>query len=832
MTEKFFQLVKEFGAKNVGLLTGDASVNPTAPIICCTAEVLANAALRRGRDLDCGLVVADEFHFYTDPARGWAWQVPMVELPDAQFLLMSATFGDTTKFEAFLNANVAGRTVAVVGGGTRPVPLEFEYRETPLLESVQELLDSGRTPAYVVHFTQKAANERASDLCSTLSLSKEEKEALRAELEGFKFDTPVGNELKRFISFGVGVHHAGLLPKYRLLVEKLAGKGLLKCICGTDTLGVGVNVPIRTVLFTQLCKFDGDKVRLLTTREFQQIAGRAGRRGFDDKGYVWCQEQPHVIENKRAEAKAAAQAAKSGGKARKIKKQSPPTKGYTPWNEDSFRKMETGTPETLESSFDVTHGMILTVLSRRGDGKRFLRDLLVNNHEPKIRKRRHQKRAISMYRSLREAGIIQESGPLNTGGRAITLGFDLQDQFSLTQPLSLFAVEFLPKLLTKYGEDADSRSRLRDEAYALDVLSVLEAVLDTPAAVTGAQLSRKKRRAIAAMKNDGVEYTDRMAQLEDLDYDKPLEDELEAHFEGFRRRHPYVGGETVKPKSVARDLYNLGYDFNQYISLYGLNRSEGLVLRYLTDTYKSLVQNVPENLKSKAVLDLEAWLGETIRQVDSSLIDEWEALKDPAMAAVENPEAAAAAAAALAGGETFTSGRAFKVMVRNAVFRWVQLLAGGEEEDMVELTAAPPPRDSDSKGWTVDQMYDVIQPYWDTHDEIVVTHEARSPDLFELEDSDEEGEFWKVTQKIMDPAGDLDWVIEGEVDLAASTEEGRAVIRLVEIRQDGVIRAEKSTAADVPSEEDVWEAYADATDIPSEDDMWAAYEEEEEEESA
>lgn len=377
------------------------------------------------------------------------------------------------------------------------------------------------------------------------------------------------------------------------------------------------------------------------------------------------------------EAKAAA-AAKGGGKARKFTKSKPPDKGHTPWNEDTFRKVESGTPETLESSFEVTHGMILAVLSRHGDGKRYLYDLLVGNHEPKIRKRRHQRRAISMYRSLREAGIVQETGTLDTSGRAVTLGFDLQDQFSLTQPLSLFAVEFLPKLLDKYGEDAEKRSRLKDEAYALDVLSVLEAVLDTPAAVTGAQLSRLKRRAIAAMKNDGVEFDDRMTRIEDLDYPKPLEEELEAYYEPFKRRHPYVGNETVKPKAVARELYDLGFDFNRYITHHGLNRSEGVVLRYLTDAYKSLVQNVPENLKSRAVLDVEAWLGETIRQVDSSLIDEWEALKDPMVAATvaEDPVAAAAAAAALnhsAG--VFTSGRAFRVMVRNAMFRWV----GGRE---------------------------------------------------------------------------------------------------------------------------------------------------------
>ena len=818
VTEKFFQLVKDFGAKNVGLLTGDASVNPTAPIICCTAEVLANAALRRGRDLDCGLIVADEFHFYTDPDRGWAWQVPMVELPDAQFLLMSATFGDTSKFQRHLERNAAGRDVGVVGGGERPVPLEFEYRETSLIESIKELVDTDRAPVYIVNFSQREANERAQDLCSTLSLTADEKKALNAELEGFKFDTPVGNELRRYISFGVGVHHAGLLPKYRLLVERLAGKGLLKCICGTDTLGVGVNVPIRAVLFTQLCKFDGNKTRLLTIREFQQIAGRAGRRGFDTKGFVWCQAPAHVVENKRAEAKAAAAAAKSGGKAKKVKKAQPPDKNFVMWNEDNFRRMETGVPETLDSSFQVTHSMILAVLSRRGDGKRFLRDLLVNNHEPKIRQRKHQRRAISMYRSLKDAGIIQEAGTMDTSGRAVNLGFDIGDQFSLTQPLSLFAVEYLPTLLNVHGEDHSKRSKLKDERYALDVLSVLEAVLDTPGAVVSAQLSKAKTRAVNKMKGEGTEYDARMAVLEEMDYPKPLADELEAYFEPFKRRHPYVGGEELKPKSIARELYESGFDFNKYVTHYGLNRSEGALMRYLTDAYKAMVQNVPESMKSPAVIDLEEWLGETIRRVDSSLIDEWEALKDPVAAARAAEDEAAALAAIGIGKQSgkFTAGRAFRVMVRNAAFRWVQLLAIGEEEDMAQLASENlPPRGRDNP-WTMDELYAAVDPYWRTHDAMDDGYEARSPDLFDVSDEGADGEaHWRVVQKIRDPAGDLDWCVEGEVDVEASEEEGRLVMRLVEIRQEGAVRKEEEKV--VPSEEDIWAALEEEEEYEDED---------------
>ena len=679
---------------------------------------------------------------------------------------------------------------------------------------------------------QRSANERAQDLCSSITLTGDEKAAIAEEMRGFKFDTPVGNELRRFISHGVGVHHAGLLPKYRLLVEKLAGKGLLKCVCGTDTLGVGVNVPIRTVLFTQLCKFDGNKVRLLSTREFQQIAGRAGRRGFDDEGHVWCQAPAHVVENKRAEAKAAAAAEKSGKKAKKIKKSQPPEKGFVQWNADTFKRMETSSPETLDSSFEVTHGMLLAVLSRYGDGKKSLYDLLVRNHEPLIRRRRHQKRAITMYRSLRDAGIIQEAGTMDVGGRSVTLGFDLQDQFSLTQPLSLFAVQFLPTLLRKYGE---SRSRLRDEAYALDVLSVLEAVLDTPQAVTYAQVNRMKRRAIASMKNDGVEYDDRMKTIETMDYPRPLEDELEAAYEPFQKNHPYVGNESLKCKSIAREMYDLGLSFNEYVVHHGLNRSEGAVLRYLTDAYKSLVQNVPENLKSQGVNDLEEWLGESIRQVDSSLIDEWEALKDPAAAAAAAADpavAAAAAAKAKALAEPpgrFIQSRAFRVMVRNGAFRWAQLVSDSEEEDIAELAKYLPPTGRD-KPWAAEELWGQIEPYWRSHASLDVSHDARAPEYFDLRDEDDDGNaledgIWRVTQRLVDPAGDLDWVVDGEVDLKASEEEGRAVLRLGGIRREGGIAVE-----DDAEEEEGTTSRAAAVAIPDEDDLWAAYEEEEEEE--
>ncbi len=161
VSEKFFDLCAVLGADQVGMLTGDASVNPDAPVICCTAEVLANIALREGSQADVGLVVMDEFHFYAEPDRGWAWQVPLLELPQAQFVLMSATLGDVSDLAADLTRR-NGRETSVIADAERPVPLTFSWALTPLAETLEELVTTHQAPVYVVHFTQAAAVEHAT----------------------------------------------------------------------------------------------------------------------------------------------------------------------------------------------------------------------------------------------------------------------------------------------------------------------------------------------------------------------------------------------------------------------------------------------------------------------------------------------------------------------------------------------------------------------------------------------------------------------------------------------------------------------------------------------
>ena len=784
VSEKFVALSRALGSDNVGMVTGDASVNPDAPVICCTQEILANLALRRGAAADIDLVVVDEFHYYADPQRGWAWQVPLLQLPQVQFLLMSATLGPTARFEEDLTARTDRDTVTV-SSTQRPVPLDFAWQNTPVHESVESLLESGRAPVYVVYFTQKSALEAAQSFTSLSICTKEEKAAIRDEVGNFRFDTPIGKDLKRFLSHGVGIHHAGLLPKYRLLMEKLAQQGLLRVIVGTDTLGVGVNVPIRSVLLTQLFKYDGQRVRILTVREFQQIAGRAGRKGFDDEGTVWVQAPPHVIENLAAERKAAADPKKK----KKVQKKKPPERGYAHWTEDTFDKLVNGAPEPMVSSFNVSHQMLLNLLDRppvRGKfeqpgGCEAVRQLLQDNHETRKAQRGHIRRAIAMYRSLLDAEVVEHLDTPDDEGRTVRVTVDLQDEFALNQPLSLFALEVID------GLDRDGVD------HGLDVLSVIESVLENPGAILAAQLDKAKTDLMAEMKRDGVEYDERMDRLEEVEYPKPLRDELYEAFNGFRAEHPWVGQENVKPKSVARELYERVMTFGEYVSEYGMKRSEGLVLRYLTDCYRAMVQTVPDSEKTEAVVDLIEWLGELVRQVDSSLIDEWERMVNP-----EDDEAAPNAedgrfASIDTGPRDITeNSRAFAVMIRNEAFRWVQLLSRRSVEELsrasdpdhaLEIERARTPLRS------LDQVEAMVSSYFDDHDEVLTGPDARGPEFFQLDvpiataAAESDGERIGVRQVVRDPAGYDEWAMLGWVDVDRSKAAGRAVLVFDELRR-------------------------------------------------
>jgi superfamily II RNA helicase len=743
VSEKFFALIDVFGADRVGMLTGDASVNEDAPIICCTAEILANLALRQGAAADVHQVVMDEFHFYAEPDRGWAWQVPLLELPGAQFILMSATLGDVRRFEEDLTRRT-GRPTAVVSSVERPVPLAYRYALTPLHETLLELLQAGRAPVYVVHFTQAEALERAQALTSINVATRAEKDAIAELIGRFRFTAGFGKTLSRLVRHGIGVHHAGMLPKYRRLVELLAQAGLLKVICGTDTLGVGINVPIRTVLFSALSKYDGISTRILKAREFHQIAGRAGRAGFDTEGTVVVQAPEHVIENERALIRAG-----DPKKRRKVVRKVPP-KGFVSWGQATFERLVSAPPEPLTSSFAVTHAMVLNVVQRPGDAFVAMRRLLTDNHEDRAAQRRHIRRAIAIYRALLAAGVVERLPEPDEQGRTVRLTVDLQLDFALNQPLSPFALAAIELL------DRDSPS------YALDVLSVIESTLDNPRQVLSAQAFRARGDAVQQMKADGMEYEERMEALEDVTYPRPLADLLEHAYDIYRRGHPWVADYELAPKSVARDLSERAMTFTEYVAYYQLARSEGLVLRYLADAYKALRQSVPEEARTEELADLIEWLGELVRQVDSSLLDEWERLRDPE--ALPGPTAGPVdnAPPPVTGNQ-----RAFTVLVRNALFRRVELAARRDWYGLGELDG--------EDGWDAQEWAAALGPYFEEHDRLGTGPDARGPKLLIIE---REETRWLVRQIFDDPAGDHDWGISAEVDLAASDEAGSAVLHI------------------------------------------------------
>jgi superfamily II RNA helicase len=749
VSEKFFALIDTFGATNVGMMTGDAAVNPDAPIICCTAEVLANLALRQGPDADIGQVVMDEFHFYADPERGWAWQVPLLELPRAQFLLMSATLGDVSRFEESLTTRT-GRPTTLVSSGERPVPLFFSYATTPMHETLEELLSTGQSPVYVVHFTQAAALERAQALMSMNVCSRAEKDRIADFLGDFRFSAGFGKTLSRLIRHGIGVHHAGMLPRYRRLVEQLAQAGLLKVVCGTDTLGVGINVPIRTVVFTGLSKYDGVRQRHLKVREFQQIAGRAGRAGFDTAGTVIIQAPDHEVENERLLARAGDDEKKK----KRIVRKKPP-EGAVSWSKTTFEKLSTLPPEPLTSSFNVTHSMVLNVVARPGDAFAAMNRLLEENDESPEQRQRHLDQAAAIWEALISSGVVERLDQPDALGRTVRLTVDLQANFALNQPLSPFALAAFEVL--------DPAA----PTFALDVLSVIEATIDDPRQVLYAQQHKARGEAVASMKAEGIEYDERMELLEEVTWPKPLEELLEATFGIYRAGHPWVADHELSPKSVARDLYEKAMTFAEYISFYGLARSEGLFLRYLSDVFKALRQTVPDSVRTEEIIDLTEWLGELVRQTDSSLLDEWETLLHPT-----GDDPLASPVAAPSGPPPVTANRrAFTVLVRNALFRRVEMFARRLWIPLGELDA--------ESGWDAEAWEQAVHDYFDEYDALGTGADARGPKMLVIDDS--HPGVWRVRQIFDDPEGDHDWGIAAEVDLAESNEAGTAVLRITDV---------------------------------------------------
>ncbi|KAB5920175.1 DUF3516 domain-containing protein [Bifidobacterium adolescentis] len=745
VSEKFFDLVEDFGRENVGMITGDTHINADAPIICCTAEILANQALREGRHADVGCVAMDEFHYYGDPERGWAWQVPLLTLPDTQFLLMSATLGNVDAIADKLE-DMTDTDVDIIADAPRPVPLTYEYTLDPLEKTVELAFGKGETPIYVVHFSQDAALETANALASTGVSSKEQRAAIAEAIKGTKFTTAFGKILQRLLRTGIGIHHAGMLPRYRRLVEQLAQQGLLPVICGTDTLGVGINVPIHSVVLTALTKFDGTKMRKLRAREFHQIAGRAGRMGFDTEGLVIAEAPEFEIEN----AKALAKAGNDPKKLKKIKRKKAP-EGFVTWNENTFDKLIDAAPETLVPHMKITHSMVLNEVEQGGDARYRIDRLIDDSAQTPEQKERLHARADEIFQTLFDTNVI-ETEDRDDGGKDYFMTVDMPDDFALDQPLSPFLLAALELL------DPES------DTYALDVISMVEATLEDPKQVLRAQERQARDEAMIRMKEDGLDYDERMDRLQEITYPKPLEDMLQAAFDEYRHDVPWANDYWLSPKSVVRDMVETASDFTGYIARYNIARSEGTLLRYLSDAYRALARTVPQEKRDEQLDDIISWLRVVVRSIDSSLVDEWE----NAGTDTDASEAAANLAAPGAKQAVVEDRRGLTVLVRNAMFRRVQLMDLDKPDELGAL-------DKDW-GYGVHEWEDTLDDYYDEHEYVNIDAKARSGELFILDESKENSEHsWKVRQIIDDSDGDHDWAITGTVDLDTTQSSGEVV---------------------------------------------------------
>ena len=824
VSEKFFDLVSLFGADNVGMVTGDVSLNADAPIICCTAEILANQSLREGPTLDADMIVMDEFHFYADPQRGWAWQVPLLELTRPQFIAMSATLGDTTVFRKQWTERT-GRPTVEITDAQRPVPLEYDYVVDTLQDTVERLLSEGRHPIYIVHFSQKDAVDTASSLMDRKLVSPEVRSQIARELSSVSFTKGFGQTLRGLLSHGIGVHHAGMLPRYRRLVERLTQQGLLPVICGTDTLGVGINVPIRTVLLTSLVKFDGSKMRHLRSREFHQIAGRAGRAGFDTVGFVRVLAPEHEVEaaRERARLTAAQEAARDEREAKRAKKKaskkrSGPKEGQITWSRSTFERLRDAAPEALQSHFEMTHSTVLNVLGGAADAGRdpaeHLVHLALHNDDQPLPANPHIRHLADIYTSLLQAGVVEHLSSARAqelGVSRLQLVADLPDDFALNQPLSPFALAAFELL------DPDSPT------FALDVISIVEAVLEDPRPLLYAQENQAKAAAVASMKAQGMEYDERMAALEEISWPKPLEELLSPAFSVYARSNPWVGDLELSPKSVIREMIENAMTFTELISRYDVGRSEGVILRYLSDAYRMMRQVIPEEIMTDELESMISWLADLIRSVDSSLLDEWEAMMNgEELTEAEGVSSTVGLERAFGADESgviaFTANRhAFRNAVRRALFNFVELMSR-DDVDGLERTSA---QAADSDGlfaeaapWTGDDWDHALERYWAEHDWIDINQGARSQALCALEEqiSGEDilalmpfsardnanqrsryealartvdevpaGSVWLATQTITDPEGNMDWRIAALVDLAASDKEKRAVLTVLTV---------------------------------------------------
>jgi hypothetical protein len=772
VNEKFFDLCRRFGSANVGLLTGDASVNRDAPIVCCTAEILSNLAQVEGAARPFAWVVMDEFHYFSDKERGIAWLLPLMLLDGAKFLLMSATIGEIFDAKTLVEALTA-QTFELVRSTDRPVPLVFSYKVATEREAINDLRDGGLLPGYVVCVTRNEAAEKALGEPSSGGWSSKS-----VELPEHVFTSPFGRQLKRALRAGIGLHHSGLLPKYRRLVENLSAANELRLIFGTDTLGVGVNLPIRTVLFPQLVRNSGknEYVRLDAAR-FQQLAGRAGRAGYatksgDPQGDVWVLAPEDEVERIKAAAKAAAKGGKSKKPAPKAAQRPGPK--MPSWSEQTMQNLAASPARPLEVRFEVSAALVMNFVRRGERGIRRLHELIAGlpvkpaEREQLVRDvervlgtlvaRREVRTVPSVAAGPSDPLIAQSSVDTSAGGsfavgeRSVRRDDDEEaGAMTFDRPLLRFlhdvAWDFLPE----------------DDSPALDLLSLVESVVDDPRVVLGRQAKKLKDELWQAHRERDVDAFDQSAkrdfseERQEIEHPQPLKAEIDEAFDKWDELHPGLTRQMPSAKSVVRDMFELGMGFREYVQHYGLSVVEGELLRHLSEVWRILVKGLPPGRDvERGTKELTEWLGALVRHVDSSLIDEWERLDDPDRAAgFGEPEPIPLPY------DVTANPRAFTRMVRNAAFRWVRALAGRQYDALA------------NEHVSVDALAAAHKTYLDECGRIDLGAAARSPTLCDFTHG-----ATRVEQTLADPEGFHEWSLVGEVDLAASREEGDAVLVL------------------------------------------------------
>ena len=825
VSEKFFYLVDIFGRDNVGMITGDSHINTGAPIICCTAEILANQALREGEDTDIGVVAMDEFHFFSDPDRGWAWQVPLLTLPHTQFMLMSATLGDTSAIAAALERHT-GRDVEVIADAPRPIPLSYEYVKTGLEGTVELALRQGDSPLYIVHFSQDAALQSARALASYGVASKEQREAIKEAIKGGRFTTAFGKTLKHLISCGVGLHHAGLLPRYRLLVEKLAQQGLLPVICGTDTLGVGINVPIHTVLLTGLTKFDGYKQRRLRSREFHQIAGRAGRSGFDTEGVVIAEAPEYEIENHKAELKAMGDPKKM----KKLKKKKPP-EGFVTWNEGTFQRLIESTPETLKPRLRITNSMILAEVEQGGDAWQRVLALIDDSLQTPEEKAALKARAAEIFATLIDAGVVVREGAEDeapgevdaTAGNRETVDAD-----GLGDAADAVAAD---AETDADSADAETAAAVATIAAATDAVAA-DAETDAASAADALDTDPEATIGAASFLDGAASYYLTVDLPEDFALDQPLSPFLLAALELLDPESDTYALDVVSmveatledPKQVLRAQERMardramnamkaeGIDFEERVEklqdvTYPKPLEELLdtafaqycaevpwandyelspksVLRDMLETGCDFKSYIAQYKIARCEGILLRYLAEAYRSLDRTVPHEhrneqlddivsWLGLVVRSVDSSLVDEWANAGAtedvAPLAMGDAVVADRrGMTLLVRNALFQRVRLAARGKAAELGAL--------DEDWGFGEIRWKRVLDAFYDEHDELLTDGDARSAALLAIDEADELSEHvWHVHQIFHDADGDHVFGIMADVDLDA-TQDGDGIV--------------------------------------------------------